>query len=197
MPIELAELLVPDADAWRKWLAEFHAHSPGVWLVLHKKGGSVTELNYEQALTEALCMGWIDGQLGRRDEGSYRQRFTPRTPKSPWSLKNVERVLALTEQGRMQPAGQAAVDAAKADGRWQAAYRGQATAEAPVDLTEAIAANPLAQQAYRTLSAGNRYALTYRVNEAKRPETRARRIAAFVEMLARGETPHPQRQRLD
>lgn len=195
MPIELAELLVPDAAAWRNWLAEFSADSPGVWLVLRKKGGAVTELTYEQALLEALCVGWIDGQRGSRDEGSHRQRFTRRTPKSPWSLNNVERVRALTEQGRMQPAGLAAVAAAQADGRWQAAYRGQATAEAPADLMEAIAANPLAQQAYQTLSAGNRYALTYRVLEAKRPDTRARRIAAFVEMLARGDTPHPQRQR--
>jgi uncharacterized protein YdeI (YjbR/CyaY-like superfamily) len=195
MPIELPELLLLDAGAWRDWLAEFHTSSPGVWLVLHKKGGSVTELTYEQALNEALCVGWIDGQLGRRDEGSYRQRFTPRTSKSPWSLKNVERVRVLTEAGRLRPTGQAAVEAAKADGRWQAAYRGQATAEAPADLLEAIAANSSAQQAYQSLSAANRYALTYRVNEVKRPETRARRIATFVEMLARGETPHPQRAR--
>ena len=120
MAVELPELLLPDAAAWRAWLAENHASSPGVWLVLTKKGGRVTELDYAAALDEALCFGWIDGQVGRRDEGSTRQRFTPRRSRSTWSRRNVEHIARLTAEGRLTPAGQAAVDAAKADGRWQA-----------------------------------------------------------------------------
>jgi uncharacterized protein YdeI (YjbR/CyaY-like superfamily) len=192
---ELPELLVPDAAAWRTWLAEQHASSPGVWLVLHKKGGMVTGLTYDLALDEALCFGWIDGQVGSRDAGSYRQRFTPRRSKSPWSARNVEHVARLTQAGRMTPVGQGAVDAAKADGRWDKAYAGQATAELPEDLLAAIAALPAAQAMFDVLTATNRFTLFYRVNEAKRPETRAKRIAQFVEMLALGETPHPQRKR--
>ncbi|MDQ1732769.1 MAG: hypothetical protein QOK10_2928 [Pseudonocardiales bacterium] len=187
------ELLLPDAQAWRQWLGDNHADASGVWLVLHKKGGAVTELTYEDALQEALCFGWIDGQVARRDAGSYRQRFTPRRSKSPWSASNVDRIGVLLEQGRMTPAGQRAVDAAKADGRWQRAYAGAATAQVPPDLAAAIAAVPEAASMFATLDAANRYALIYRVNEAKRDDTRARRIEKFVAMLARGETIHPQR----
>ncbi len=131
---ELVELLVQDAEAWHAWLDSHHADHPGVWLVLHKKGGQTTTLTYAQALDEALCFGWIDGQIGRRDDDSYRQRFTPRRPNSAWSARNVEHVARLTEAGRMRPAGIAAVDAAKAQGRWQAAYRGQADMQIPPDL---------------------------------------------------------------
>ena len=126
MVTELAELLVQDAEAWHAWLDSHHGDHLGVWLVLHKKGGQVTALTYAQALEEALCFGWIDGQIARRDSDSYRQRFTPRRPNSAWSALNIERVARLTEAGRMQPAGIATVDAAKARGRWQVAYRGQA-----------------------------------------------------------------------
>lgn len=121
---ELAELLVQDAEAWHAWLDRHHAAHPGVWLVLHKKGGHATALTYAEALDEALCFGWIDGQIARRDDDSYRQRFTPRRPTSPWSARNVEHVARLTQAGRMQSAGIAAVDAAKAQGRWQVAYGG-------------------------------------------------------------------------
>jgi uncharacterized protein YdeI (YjbR/CyaY-like superfamily) len=190
---ELPELLVPHAQAWRAWLAKNHATEPGVRLVLHKKGGTVTELTYEAALHEALCFGWIDGQVKRRDEGSFWQRFTPRRAKSPWSASNVARVAELIADGRMRPAGQAAIDSAMADGRWDKAYAGPATAQLPEDLMVAIAANPKAQATFDTLTSQNRYALYYRVNEAKRADTRARRIAQFVDMLARGETVHPQR----
>jgi uncharacterized protein YdeI (YjbR/CyaY-like superfamily) len=195
MAIDYPELLVPDAEAWRSWLSEHHASEPGVRLVLHKKGGTVTELTYEAALQEALCFGWIDGQVNRRDEGSFWQRFTPRRSKSPWSASNVARVAALSADGRMQPSGEAAIAAAKADGRWDKAYAGPATAELPVELVQAIAANPKAQATFDTLTSQNRFALYYRLNEAKRPETRARRIAQFVDMLARGETLYPQRRR--
>ncbi|MDQ0680129.1 uncharacterized protein YdeI (YjbR/CyaY-like superfamily) [Arthrobacter pascens] len=195
MAIELEELLVPDAQAWRAWLEANHADSPGVWLVLHKKGGDVTELDYEAALLEALCFGWIDGQARKRDAGSSFQRMTPRRPRSPWSKRNVARIARLEEAGKMTAAGRAAVDSAKADGRWEAAYAGQATAEVPADLAEAIAAVPAAQEMFDVLTSVNRYALVYRTNAVKRAATRERKIAGFVEMLARGETPYPQQKK--
>ncbi|MCW2522320.1 MAG: hypothetical protein JWO63_655 [Frankiales bacterium] len=190
---ELPELLVPDTGSWRAWLIAEHESSAGVWLVLHKKGGSVTTLTYDQALDEALCFGWIDGQVGRRDEGSYRQRFTPRRARSPWSARNVEHVARLQAAGLIAPAGAAAIEKAKADGRWESAYAGQASAELPADLATAIQADPAAREMFQQLTAGNKYALIYRVNAAKRADTRARRIREFVQMLARGETVHPQR----
>ncbi|MDP5228710.1 MULTISPECIES: YdeI/OmpD-associated family protein [Arthrobacter] len=195
MAIELPELLLPDAPAWRDWLAEHHAGSPGVWLVLHKKGGTVTELAFEQALDHALCFGWVDGQIGRRDEGSYRTRFTPRGPKSRWSKNNVANVQRLDAAGLMTDAGRAVVDAAKADGRWELAYSGQATAEVPEDLAAAIAAVPAAQAMFDVLTSVNRFALIYRVGTVKRAETRARKISEYVAMLARQETIYPQRQK--
>ena len=195
MAVELEELLVKDAAEWRAWLEQNHASSPGVWLVLHKKGGSVTELDYETALNEALCFGWIDGQGRRRDDDSSFQRMTRRGPKSVWSARNVDRIGRLEAAGRMTEAGQAAVAAAKADGRWEAAYVGQAAAEVPEDLAAAIAADPAAQAMFEVLSSVNRYALIYRTNSVKQASTRARKIAGFVEMLARGETPYPQKKR--
>lgn len=195
MPIELEELLVPDAAAWRSWLEANHSTSPGVWLVLHKKGGQVTELDYAAALDEALCFGWIDGQARRRDEASSYQRMTPRGPRSIWSARNVTYVARLEEAGKMTDAGRAAVAAAKADGRWDAAYSGQATAEVPADLAAAIAAVPAAQAMFGVLTKTNRYALIFRTNSAKQAATRERRIAGFVGMLARGETPYPQKRR--
>lgn len=192
MAVELPELLLADSASWRAWLAEHHADRPGVWLVLHKKGGLVTSLTYDQALDGALCFGWIDGQLGRRDAESYRQRFTPRRARSPWSARNVSRVERLVGSGLMTPAGQAEVDRAQADGRWEQAYVGQADAEVPTDLLAAIAADPDAAAMFATLSKGNRYALIYRVNAAKRADTRQRRIADFVEQLRAGQTIHPQ-----
>jgi uncharacterized protein YdeI (YjbR/CyaY-like superfamily) len=191
----LAELLVPDAGAWRAWLVEHHADSPGVLLVLHKKGGDVTDLTYAAALDEALCFGWIDGQVGKRDAASMLQRFTPRTRRSPWSSRNVGHIARLTESGLMQPAGLAAVEAAKADGRWDAAYAGPATAVTPDDLLEAIAANPDAQLMYDVLTSANRYAMSWRLGQVKRADTRARKIDDFVAMLARHETIHPQKRR--
>lgn len=193
MPTELAELQVADAGSWRNWLAENHAASPGVWLVLTKKGGTATSLDYAGALDEALCFGWIDGQVKRRDEHSFMQRFTPRRPKGAWSRRNVEHVGRLSAEGRMMPAGLAAVEAARADGRWDVAYAGPAAAELPDDLAAALAADPDAQAMWKVLTSQNRYAITYRIGQVKRPETRARKIGEFVAMLARGDTPHPQR----
>lgn len=195
MAVELEELLVKDATGWRRWLEDHHGSSPGVWLVLHKKGGSVTELDYDAALDEALCFGWIDGQVKRRDDASYIQRMTPRGPKSRWSLRNVGHVERLEAEGRMTAAGRTAVDAAKADGRWEAAYPGQASAVIPQDLADAIAAVPEAQAMFDVLTSVNRYALYYRTTSVKQPETRAKRIEGFVAMLARHESPFPQKKR--
>jgi uncharacterized protein YdeI (YjbR/CyaY-like superfamily) len=194
---ELQELLVPDAAAWRSWLAEHHDTSPGVSLVLHKSGGTVTELTHALALDEALCFGWIDGQARRRDDESSLQRMTPRGPRSTWSARNVGIVARLEQEGRMHAAGRAAVAAAQADGRWDRAYAGPATAEVPADLAAAIAANPEARAMFDVLTRTNRFALIHRLNAVKRAETRERKIATYVEMLARHETPHPQRAKPD
>lgn len=193
----LAELIVADAPAWQAWLGVHHEDTPGVWLVLAKKGNSVpTALTYDQALDEALCHGWIDGQVKRRDEHTYRQRFTPRRARSPWSKRNVGIVEQLLAEGRMQPPGLLAVARAKEDGRWGAAYQGQSSIQVPADLAVALAAEPGAQAMFDILTSQNRYAVLYRIDAAKRAETRARRIAHFVEMLARGETVYPQRRTL-
>ena len=194
MTAELEELVVPDAPAWRTWLAEHNGSSPGVWLVLHKLGGHTTELTYDDALDEALCFGWIDGQARRRDDSSYLQRMTPRGRRSMWSARNVGIVGRLEEEGRMQASGRAVVQAAKDDGRWERAYEGQASAALPADLAEAIAAEPAAQEMFDVLTATNRFAIIHRVTSVKREETRARKIAGFVEMLARHETPYPQKR---
>ena len=193
MPAEPQELIVRDARAWRAWLTKHHADPDGVWLVLAKKGTEKpTNLTYDQALLEALCHGWIDGQVRRRDEGTYRQRFTPRRQRSSWSKRNTEIAERLLAEGRMHPAGVAEVERAKADGRWDAAYAGPASIEVPADLAAALAAEPKAQAMFAGLSGQNRYAILYRIETAKRPDTRARRINELVAMLARGETVHPQ-----
>ncbi|MCG5443709.1 YdeI/OmpD-associated family protein [Micromonospora sp. NIE79] len=192
---ELDELIVADADALRAWLSANHATSPGVWLALTKKGGTVTTLTWQQAVDEGLCVGWIDGQARKRDEGSSWIRFTPRRPRSSWSQRNVGHVARLEEQGRMLPAGRAAVDAAKADGRWAAAYAPPSEAEVPADLLAAIAADPAAQAMLDVLTKANRFALIHRLNAVKRAETRERKIGEFVAMLARHETFYPQKAR--
>jgi uncharacterized protein YdeI (YjbR/CyaY-like superfamily) len=193
MAVESPELIVRDAAAWREWLGENHADPAGVWLVLAKKGTEKpTSLTYDQALEEALCHGWIDGQARRRDDATYRQRFTPRRKRSAWSKRNTGIAKRLRAEGRMHPAGHAEVERAKADGRWEAAYAGPASIEVPPDLTEALAAEPKAQGMFETLNSQNRYAILYRIATAKRADTRARRIGEFVAMLARGETVHPQ-----
>jgi uncharacterized protein YdeI (YjbR/CyaY-like superfamily) len=192
---DLDELIVADAGALRAWLAVNHATSPGVWLALGRKGGTVTTLTWQQAVDEALCAGWIDGQARKGDQDVSWIRFTPRTARSSWSQRNVANVARLQAQGRMLPAGHAAVDAAKADGRWAAAYAPPSEAEVPADLAAAIAADPAAQSMFDVLTKANRFALIYRINAVKRPETRARKITEFVAMLARHETIHPQKAR--
>lgn len=195
---ELPELVLADSDAWREWLGAHHEGSAGVWLVLAKKGiTDPTTLTYDPALKEALCQGWIDGQGKRRDEDTYCVRFTPRRARSQWSARNVGIVTALMEEGRMQPAGMAQVAQAKADGRWDAAYGGQATIEVPADLAEALDAAPAARAMFDILTRQNRFVVVYQVDSAKRVDTRARRIEKYVAMLARGETAYPQRRKLD
>lgn len=195
MGADLPELIVADAAAWRAWLGNHHRDSTGVWLVLAKKGTSEpTRLTYDEALEEALCHGWIDGQLGRRDEATYRQRFTPRRGRSAWSKRNVALAERLVREGRMQPPGLAEVEQARVDGRWGSAYAGSGEIEVPADLAEALQATPAAQTTFDRLSSRNRYAVLYRIGTVRRPETRARRIQEFVAMLARGETIHPQRR---
>ena len=196
MADELPELVVRDAAAWRTWLAKHHANPVGIWLVLAKKGTEKpTSLTYDQALEEALCHGWIDGQAGRRDEATYRQRFTPRRRRSAWSKRNTGIAERLIAEDRMRPAGHAEVQRAKADGRWEAAYAGPASMEVPADLAEALAAEPKAQAMFEGLNSQNRYAILYRIATAKRADTRARKIEQFVAMLSRGETVHPQKRR--
>ena len=190
----LPELLLGDASAWRHWLDQHHAASPGVRLVLSKKGATTpTRLTYAQALEEALSYGWIDGQGNQRDDATYLVRFTPRTKRSAWSKRNTGIAERLISEERMHPAGLAEIERAKSDGRWDAAYAGSKEIEVPEDLAAALAADPAAKAKFATLSALNRYAVLYRIHAAKRPETRARRIETFVAMLARGETVYPQR----
>ena len=190
---DLPSLIVADAPAFRDWLDANRDGSDGVWLVLAKKNTTdPTSLTYAQALEEALCQGWIDGQKRSRDPATFSQRFTPRRRASQWSKRNVGIAERLIADGRMLPSGLAEIAEAKADGRWAAAYSGQAAATVPDDLATALAGNPAADQMFRSLNGANRYAVLYRIENAKRADTRARRIDQFVAMLARGETIHPQ-----
>jgi uncharacterized protein YdeI (YjbR/CyaY-like superfamily) len=177
--------------AWDAWLAANHASSRGVWMKLAKKVAGVASITYAEALEVALVWGWIDGQKGSFDDAWWLQKFTPRGPRSIWSKVNREKAQALMDAGKMRPSGLAAVERAKADGRWDAAYDSPSKATVPDDLAAALAANPRASAFFATLDATNRYAVLHRVHTAKKVETRARRISQFVEMLARGEKLHP------
>jgi uncharacterized protein YdeI (YjbR/CyaY-like superfamily) len=181
----------PTQAAWLAWLGEHHASSDGLWLKLAKKGSGLTTVSYAEALDVALCFGWIDSQKGAYDDRWWLQRFTRRGPRSPWSQVNRVRATELLEAGRIQPPGRAAIEAAQADGRWERAYAGQRTASVPDDLQRALDDAPAAAAFFAGLDGANRYAILYRIQDAKRPETRARRIETFVAMLARGEKLHP------
>ena len=176
------------AEDWERWLEAEHATSPGVWIKLAKKASGVASITYGGALDAALCYGWIDGQSRGLDETFYLQRFTRRGPRSRWSKINRDKIAVLTEQGRMRPAGAAQVEAALRDGRWDAAYDSPASATVPDDLREALDASPAARDFFAGLKGQNRYAILHRIQEAKKPETRARRIEKFVAMLAEGKT---------
>ena len=187
-------LTVADVVGWSRWLTDHGGEGSSVWLVLAKKGTTEpTSLTYDEALEEAICHGWIDGQLAKGDERTFHRKFAPRRSGSAWSKRNVDLANRLIEEGRMSPSGLAAIDRAKADGTWQGAYAGQATMEVPPDLAAALAANREAEATFGRLTASNRYAILYRVATAKRSETRRRRIEQFVDRLARGEAIHPQR----
>ena len=191
MVADLEIVAFDSADAFEAWLADRHATSAGIWLKLRKKGAGVVALDYSQALDVALCYGWIDGQKRTFDDQHCLQRFTPRRPASRWSTINRDRVGVLIEQGRMRPAGLAEVERAKAGGRWQAAYDGVRASTVPDDLAAALAADPAAAQFFEALDRQNRFAILYRIQDAKKPETRARRIETFVAMLAEGKKLHP------
>ncbi|MGN6255956.1 MAG: YdeI/OmpD-associated family protein [Solirubrobacterales bacterium] len=172
------------------WLEENHDSSQGLWLKIAKKGAGEPSVTYAEALELALCFGWIDSQKRGFDDRHFLQRFTPRRPRGRWSRINREKAEALIEAGRMRPAGLAEVEAARADGRWEAAYEGQRTAQVPPDLQRELDANPAAAGFFAGLDSANRYAIVYRLNDAKKPETRERRLRKFLAMLERGEKIH-------
>lgn len=179
-----------DAEAWETWLATRGGNAAGVWLKIAKAGNAASSLTKAQAIDGALCHGWIDGQIDKYDEAWFLTRFTPRKRTSKWSENNRKRAEQLVADGRLAPAGLAEIEAAKADGRWDTAYAPASTAAEPEDLTAALDAAPAARAFFDTLTGANRYAILYRVQTAKKPETRAARIAKFVGMCARGETIH-------
>jgi uncharacterized protein YdeI (YjbR/CyaY-like superfamily) len=188
---ELPILEPADREQWERWLEANHDKSPGVWLKLTKKAARTPSgLTRDQALEEALRFGWIDGQVAPFDEICWLQRYTPRGPRSKWSQINRQSATKLIEQGRMTPAGLAQVRAAQADGRWDAAYEPQSRATIPPDFQAELDRNPKAKEFFESLKGANRYAFLYRIADAKRPETRARRIAQFVAMLNEGKTFH-------
>jgi uncharacterized protein YdeI (YjbR/CyaY-like superfamily) len=178
-------------DAWETWLAEQHASSRGLWLKLAKKSSGFETVSRADALEVALCYGWIDGQADSFDEHHWLQRFTPRTPRSKWSRINREKAMRLIESGEMKPAGLREIERAKADGRWEAAYEPASTATIPDDLERALAENDRAREFFAGLDSRNRYAIIYRIQDAKKPETRSRRIATYVAMLNDGKKIYP------
>lgn len=178
-------------QAWEVWLAEHHAASNGLRIKFAKKASGIESVSYAEALEVALCYGWIDGQSKRLDDDYFLQRFTPRRPRSVWSKRNRAKAVELIERGEMTPAGLREVERAKADGRWNAAYDGPATATVPDDLRRALARNRKARALFERLDSRNRYAILYRIQDAKKPETRARRIEQFVAMLNEGKTIYP------
>lgn len=189
LPDDLPVIAFDDADAWERWLVA-NADARGLWLKIAKKGAAVTTVNYAEALDVALCHGWIDGQKRSFDERFFLQRFTPRRSKSLWSKINIGHVERLIAAGRMREGGLREIDAAKADGRWDAAYDGARSMEVPPELAAALAKNRKAKAFFETLNSTNRYAVCWRVQTAKKPETKATRVDTLVAMLARGEKLH-------
>jgi uncharacterized protein YdeI (YjbR/CyaY-like superfamily) len=189
-PADLQVLFFEDGTSWREWLDKNHADPSGVWLKFAKKGSGIPSLNHPGALDEALCYGWIDGQAKSIDEVYYLQKFTPRRAKSIWSKRNIEKVAELISAGKMQPSGMAAIDAAKADGRWEQAYDSPANSTVPSDLQKELEAHPKAKEFFETLNKTNTYAFLWRIQTAKRAETRTKHIARTIEMLEAGKTYH-------
>jgi uncharacterized protein YdeI (YjbR/CyaY-like superfamily) len=187
---DIPVLQFASAAKWRAWVKRQPADSVGVWLKLAKKGVDVPSVTYAEALDVALCFGWIDGQKRALDAEFWLQRFVPRRARSQWSQRNCERALELADEGKMQPAGTAEIERARADGRWDAAYPAQSKAEVPADLQAALDADPAAKAFFAEISGANRFAILYRVHSSKKPETRARNIEKFVTMLHEGRTIH-------
>jgi uncharacterized protein YdeI (YjbR/CyaY-like superfamily) len=190
MPDDLPVRHFATREELAAWLAEHCETSPGCWLKLAKKGAGVASVSYAEAVEQGLAHGWIDGQTRALDEQFWLQRFTPRGPRSRWSRINRDKAVVLIQAGAMAPAGLAAVERAKADGNWERAYEGASTIAVPDDLQRELDVNPEAAAFFATLDGANRYAILYRIGDAKKPETRARRIEKFVGMLARGEKIH-------
>jgi uncharacterized protein YdeI (YjbR/CyaY-like superfamily) len=190
MADELPIIAFAGAADFETWLAAEHAVAPGLWLKIAKKATGIDTVSYAEALDVALCYGWIDGQKASFDESYFLQRFTPRRARSKWSKINTDKVAALIAAGRMRPAGQREIDAAQADGRWEVAYHGQRANAVPPELQAALDADPVAAAAYAALNSANRYAMAYRVGEAKKPETKARRVAEYIAMLHDGRRIH-------
>ncbi len=188
---DLPIIMFESQAAWAAWLEANHASSSGVWLRHAKKASNIPSVSYHEALDVALCYGWIDGQKKSYDETTWLQKWTPRAAKSIWSKINREKVQALIERGHMQPAGLSEVERAKMDGRWDAAYDSQSTATVPDDFGAALDVSPPARAFFATLNSANRYAILFRIQTAKKAETRARRIAEFIGMLERQEQLHP------
>jgi uncharacterized protein YdeI (YjbR/CyaY-like superfamily) len=184
-------LTFASAAEWERWLEGNHGDCDGVWIKIAKKGTGIESVRYPEVLEIALCFGWIDGRREALDERHFLQQFTPRRPRSRWSQKNRETVERLAAEGRLRPAGVAEVERAKADGRWEAAYPSQRNSAVPDDLRRELDARPRAKAFFAQLSSQNRYAILYRLQDARRPETRARRLEKFVAMLEAGETIHP------
>ncbi len=176
--------------AWEKWLEKNHDKSPGVWMRFYKKASGVKSMNYDQALDGALCYGWIDGQTNKYDDDSWVQRFTPRRARSIWSKRNVGHVDRLTKAGKMKAAGQEQIDAAKADGRWSVAYDSHSTMEIPEDFLKALAKNKKAKAFFESLNKANLYSIAFRLQTAKKPETREKRMKQILEMMKNGEKFH-------
>lgn len=184
-------MLFKTQKAWESWLLKHSTSSAGLWLRIAKKAAELKSIDYKEALEIALCHGWIDGQRRSHDDESFLQRFTPRGPRSIWSKINRTKALELIEQGRMHPAGVAAVERAKQNGRWEAAYDSHRTSEVPDDLEKALAGNPAAKAFFATLTAQNRYAILFRLHSAKKAETRQRRLDQFILMLEKHEKLYP------
>jgi uncharacterized protein YdeI (YjbR/CyaY-like superfamily) len=189
--LELPIIPFISSDAWAAWLEEHHTASDGLWLKIAKKGSGLETVTYDQAVEIALCYGWIDGQVRSFDEDYYLQRFTPRRSRSKWSKVNRKKVTELMNRGAMKPAGLREVERAKADGRWDAAYDSPSTATVPADLLRELEKNYTAREFFFELDGRNRYAILYQIQDAKRPETRARRIEKYVAMLAEQKKLYP------
>lgn len=187
---DIPVLTFPEVSQWKKWLDQNHEQAEGAWIRFFKKESKVTGVTYAKVLDEALCYGWIDGQVKKYDEQSWIQKFTPRRPRSVWSKRNVEHVKRLTKAGRMKPAGLKQVEAAQADGRWEKAYDSPANMETPEDFLKELAKNKKAKAFFETLNKTNKYAINWRLQTAKKPETREKRMKKILEMLANGEKFH-------